>query len=443
MKKIFLFIFLSYSIYFLLIQPTQTPDETGHFENVFWVSRLVYPIANQEFTKPLHFYGEDIYDLFNFGNEDPNLILNFERIKNSNLQQKTSYSPEEYKQYTPETGQAYNPPLYYLVSAVFLRIAQLVRVNLISQFYFARFASSIFYFGTVYLVYKILDSLFTRKIVTKAGIIIFSLNPLLLQSGVGISPDIAVTFFATLFLWCLLLDKNPLILGFINGLSALSKISGLFMVPGYVAFLLVTSKTWKEWLKKSLLFSTSSLVLQIPWFLLNYLRYNKFVVDTVALGIVESSSYSISIPKAIIATSLGFRHTIMHFSGFLGWNDVFPFPIIFWSYTIVFTMLLGYGLYRSLRSKRSIDRYMLFSIISVLGFFFVLGFQRIFYFHPGWGIGGRNILLIFPHINILIIAAIEYFFKNTFEKVMQKAMYVSIFYYYFIIIFVLLPRYYV
>ena len=436
MKKIYLFIFLAYVVFFCLTLPSQTPDEQGHYEMVYWMSRFTYPWIS--FEKNSNFYGADESALFNFGNENPALMVNFKKISTSPLQYQTRYSPRQIQTFIPISGQSYNPPLYYLFGAGFLKIAMWSKASLLQQFYVVRLTSALFYFATILVFEKIVKHFYPQERLQESMVLFFALNPLFMQSGIGISPDIAVTFFATLFLWMVLQKtkretlRQPgdlVVLGLIAGLGALSKISGFFLVPAFIIYLYFYGKNIRSWILASFVFGSTFILTQVPYLTLNWIRYHTFVVKDVALGLVESNTYSIPAWKASLLSLADFRHTIMHFSGFLGQNDVYPFAPVFILYTVVFCLCGSIGLYTLWKKKQQVCYFLPLSTVSVFLFFFYLEFERKVYYHPGWGIGGRNILLIYPQLVLFVVMGLMVLLKKQTTTATWLLKYFSIFYY--------------
>lgn len=449
-KKVFVFIFFSYFLFFFLTPPVQTPDESGHYETVYWVSRGIYPVVYQNFAKNPHSYGTDIAQLIPLGIGHPMNIPNFSLIQKNILQQTSQYNPKQTKQFIPESPEAYNPPLYYIFGAFFLKAAELLHASLFSQFYFVRLASTCFYFGTIFFAYKVLQILFKKPAAVKGLLLFFALNPLLIKSGIGINPDIGVTFFTTFFLFLfmrftqqkkLFSYRSVLFLALVTSTATLTKISGIFLVPATLTAFFVYKKNIQNWLGSSALFSLIFALPQIPWLLLNLTRYHKVVVQEIALG-PASSHLVTSIPVGLISGLFEFRHTFMHYAGFLGWNDVYPYPFVFTTYALLFVVLLFLGIYAVWKNKDTNQKILLFAVGFLFLFFYGLSVERKL-FYPVWDIQGRYVLPIFFPMCILLGIGLAARLKKKIETIAPWLSYFALFYYYFILVFVLLPRYYV
>jgi Predicted membrane protein (DUF2142). len=193
MKKIFFLIFFAWFLFYIFTPPFQTPDEEGHYENIFWFSHLVYPQVEKKGEKNYHFVDQFI-PFFNFKNKP----FSFKKIFSSPLIKKTS-KDVDIKKLTPKNLQAYHPPLYPLIGAIFFKMAEILNFNLISQFYFTRLLSAFFYFLMVFISYKILKIIFKQEKEIISVLLLFSLNPQILRAGISINPDIAVVFFHIYF----------------------------------------------------------------------------------------------------------------------------------------------------------------------------------------------------------------------------------------------------
>lgn len=451
MKKIFLFIFLSYFVFFFLIPPFQEPDESSHYENVYWITQGIYPFVPESLTPNNHPYTEKIAPYFAIGINHPMLIPDFPAIAKSYEATRVSYSPQLTRTFLPISVQAYNPPVYYVIGAVFLKIAQLLHTSLLSQYYAVRFASALLYFGTVFLAYKIISILFKSPEVRKSLLIFFALNPLFINVGIGINPDIAITFFATLFLFLVMreqskknffMKKKLIFFALILGIATLAKISGFFLVLSFLLYLFFLKQTFRQWIMASIILLIPFIFIQIPWALFNYARYHVFVVSEVALG-PATNTLANPIPKAVIAAAFEFRHTFMHYAGFFGWNDIHPFSTIFIPYAITFFILLCCGIYvvwKEDNDKR--NKLLVFSIGSLFLFFYFLSLERELFF-PHWDIQGRYIMPIFFPMIICVAYGLAKITKRSIEHVAPYLFYFAIFYYFLSLIFTLLPRYYV
>jgi len=442
MKRGFLFILFSYLMFFFLLPPFQTPDEQGHFELIYWVSHFQYPRLTMEEKKNVA-PGESLQKPFSNVIQHTQYVPNYSSIKNNPFQKELDY-PERSK-FIPLAIQSYNPPLYYIVGSFFLLLARFLRTNLLTQFYFVRFASSLFYFGTVFLGYKTFFLIFKKEKVVNSLVLFFALNPLFIQSGIGIGSDIAATFFVTLFIYIILRfkkfpSKNIVVLGLIAGLASLSRATGLILIPGFLVYLYFQIPKKILVLKLFCIFLGVFFVTQIPWYVLNIIRYQTPIMAVPAFG-AHVSNINVSIEKAIFLTLFDFRHVFMHFSGFLGWNEAYPFAFIFVPFTILFILFFILGMIYSW--KENINKLMTVIVFSLFLLFFVLDVGRKIISHQGWETGGRDAMLIFFPVVLFSTKGISVFFHKNIDQVSSFLGYFAIWYYYFILVFVLVPRYYV
>jgi len=451
MKKVLGLIFCAYIIFFICLPPIQTPDELSHFELVYWTSFTTYPYINQKLQVNPYGYARELSELFNLGNEDPMLVIDFEKVKKSPLQQKIVYDSEKNGQLIAVSSQAYNPPLYYFFAHQLLRSARFFQINVIEQFYIVRLTSGIFFAGVLYFLYKTLTLCFKDKKVVSGVLLGMGINPLLLQSAVGISPDIAAMFFAVVF--CYFFMRYRILTGIstihlvnlaiIAGLGTLSKISNMTIVIAFAVYLFVCLKKNKKKIAALCIFVGTFVLTQLPWIYLNLVRYGKIVPEQVALGAIESADYTITWFKAAIVTLVNFRHTIMHYAGFLGQNDVYPFSFIFIPFVCIVLLLFCIGIFFAKKPRSFPSGFMLGVVLCSVCFFFGLGFLRMIQFHPGWGIGGRNVLYLYPIVSLYLFFGLVHLVKNNTLLAAKIWGYTGIFYFFYILVFVLWPRYYV
>ncbi len=444
MKKVFAFIALSYFIFFFLLPPFQTPDEQAHFEVIYWTSYFQYPKLTMEPTTHIQ-PGESLQEPFAEVVQHTGIIPNFTAIKNSKMQKLVDYPKSEKQQFTPFAIQSYNPPIYYMIGSVFLQVARLFHTSILTQFYVTRLTSGLFYFATIFVVYKTFLFLFKKEKMANSFTLLFGLNPLLMQSGIGISSDIAVVFFSAVFFYLTakleLSFKSVVLLGLVAGLACLSRATGLILIPGFIVYLFFQEKDKKLFLKYALLFGSIFLLIQVPWFLLNFIRYHTPVMAIPAFGAAISQGIYVSLPEAILLTVWNLRHVYMHFSGFLGWNEAFPFPPIFITYTVIFILFSSIGIFYLWRNNK--NKLMITSTIFLFLLFFILDVGRKIHSHQAWETGGRDALLIYLPLLLFTIKGFSVVLKKKTEQIAIYFGYFAIWYYYFILIFVLIPRYYV
>ncbi len=437
MKKSWLLIILAYWLFFVFIPPLQTPDENDHYETVYWLSKSIYPYQprNRQPIKPR--FTDELFATVDLKMKDPNRNLNlpnFQEIAHSQLKQKTNYSLSKQAQFVPITLQSYQTPLYHLAAAQIFKLGQSLRLNLWHLSYFTRLTSSLFYFGLVFYALTVLRLLFKKQDIVEPLWLFFSLNPQVIRSGVSINPDIAQAFLAMFFLYFLLkLKIKTLLMAILGGLTALAKFSGIFTVPVFNTLILISKQPWRQKLQKMILFNLVCLLLLTPWFYLNYSRYGSI---TTTQGFFLASSHQIvprPIGKALVLAALDFRHTLMHFSGFLGaGNERYPFKLFFVTYTILLAVLSFSGFYRFIKIQSPYRLKLL-----IYGFFYLafLYYLAVFFQKSGlnWDIQGRYFLNGF----FLLTVCLSYVVKPTYMALF------GFWHYLFILSFVLIPGYYV
>lgn len=435
---------LCYILFFLLTPPFQIPDEPEHFENIYWVAKLQYPIVSPNFKPNPHPFIKDFNTIFSLGNHSPMSIYNYSKIQQSKIEKITEYPKATEKGFIPQTSEAYNPPLYYMVGAVFFKVSQVFRFALLSQLYMTRLASGLFYFATVFVAWKILKKLFKNPKTTKGLLLFFSLNPLFLKAGVGINPDIALVFFTTLFSFVALqknIQRQAIVLGLIASLATLSKFSGVFLVVAFPIFLLLSHSKTKVTLQNTVLFVGTFLLTQIPWEIFTFFRYHKLLLESVALG----TTTPLTTPpfwKVPTIALLEFRHTFMHFAGFLGWNDVHPGPEIYIPFALFLALFIGIGIFFAFKQKGKEYRLFAYIFIGLFVFLYILSLHHTL-FYPGWDIQGRYLLPVWLPMVLLCTLGMQKLSRLPMETIATGLGYFGLFYYFFITFIIFIPRFYV
>ncbi|MCX8008947.1 MAG: DUF2142 domain-containing protein [Patescibacteria group bacterium] len=428
----------SYFLLFSLLPPFQTPDETGHYDVVYWLSWGVFPKASERLSVDDPSHGKALASLFHLGNEDPMNRVNPAYLRNQSYHRSPeTRANEEFAM----SSQAYNPPTFYLLAAGFMTLGRQFGADRITEFYLARFANGVCFAITIGSLWMLLQTLGMNPRVAAyiAGAV--GLNPLVLQTGIGLGPDMAFAAFFLLSLLFLRLFvtkgrwRVPLLCSLI--LLCLTRIHGVILVGGLGIYAFR--------IRRYDLFRIVGVALAIQsiWYIFTYLEYGKIALAGVALGQPRIDRPGLPLIEALRQTAIGWRHTLMHFAGFLGQNDVHPFPVFFYAYTIGFggLLVLGYAKFRSLLGsfRLIIDGSIILSIV----FFSILAFFRLVYYHPGWGIGGRNVLYLFPMLQCAVVFGLSRITGKSVEWSARMIFVSSVWYFCMVIVSVVIPRYYV
>jgi len=401
MKKAIWLVALAYWLFFFLIPPLQTPDENDHYETVYWISRGVYPHQPQHSGPIEPRFTSELFWLFDLRANPPGsefVKLNQKNILGSSLMGKSGYPPEQSSKFIPITLQSYQTPLFHLVAALVFRLGETLKLNLVALSYFTRLTSAVFYFAFVYLGYLILRRLVSKSMLSPLWIF-FALNPYLIKTGVSLNPDIAQATAASLLLYFVLklppklLRLNQVIkLGVLSGITALFKFTGVFTALFAGLFILKKTHTLKQRVIYGVIFGAIFVALLSPWLTVNYLRYG---TTSATRGFYIATGHPVTPRPLISSLILGaaeFRHTLMHYSGFLGAsNDRYPPKPFFLTYTVVLGLLITLGVWEYFRKMRR-DKLVYAYFLSSCGLFlYVLGF---YYKKTGmdWDIQGRYAL---------------------------------------------------
>lgn len=430
-------IFTGYVIYFLLTPLFTIHDEGAQVNIVVGFSQNKYIYISGEKSKDLNAI-KKVAEKINFI-ESPFRLpemndLKSVKVENNDFNLEGVYS-----------HQAYSPPLYYILASIFFRVSQ-ISEYLFVQFYFLRIFSAIFYFGSVFMAWKILNIFFKNKKSACSVLIFFSLNPILLKMGIGVNPDIAVTFFSLWFLFILLKSQKASLnfqrifyLSFLSVLSSMSKISGIFTNLTFVAYIFLNYGFNKKSLIKIGIFEIIFLIFTSPWFIFAKERYNTFFPQ-----IFLTHSFKIdNLPliSKIIDTFTAFRYTIMSYSGFMGEGWPHPFKTFFLIYGILFVILSLIGVLYVLKQKKTIYKTSFIFLSSLVLFLIVMsaGFRIK---QLDLDVQGRYLLPAFFVICLYIYFGILAIVKK--EKLADLIIRgFAIFQYIFILITVLILRYYV
>ena len=443
MKKVWFIIAALYLVFFILIPPLQTPDENDHYETIYWYSRGIYPRQPTSFKPHLRRFTGELFKLVDLKTETSNrnfILPNFKAYESSSLKTKNAYAANIENRFDPVTLQSYQTPFYHLSAAMLFKLGQFIKLPLFYLYYFTRLTSTAFYFGLVYFSLQILEMLFKDQTKTRHLWLFFSLNPLVIKSGVSINPDIGMAFFSAWILYLLLgfatqkiSFKKIIFLGSLASLATLSKFNGIFTVFLINFFLFVKMKKLSNLIPALLVFNLIFVFLMSPWLFLNYSRYG---MKASTQGFAVASGHKL-VPRPVITSVVlslfEFRHTLMHYSGFMGAaNERYPFKPFFISYVFFLVVLSAYGLWRYVKSRNRHLWLVLLYFGCLSLFLFMLGY---FYKKSGmdWDLQGRYFLNGFFILTVFLGYAL---------KAPSLAKF-AVWHYLFILFWVIIPGYYV
>lgn len=179
-------------------------------------------------------------------------------------------------------------PLYvFIMAPVFM----ILKNDLITPVYISIIISSLFGYGTIYFMYKIMRSVFEDEYSPFLSVFLFILLPVtIINTGNGLETSMAFFFFVLVFYYVYKFDKESLtfrrlfILGLITGIAMLARIDNIMLVPGVLLWLLrngvqrtvasgqQTSKAVRKfsWGKQILYYSVCAMIIFLPYLLLQY-----------------------------------------------------------------------------------------------------------------------------------------------------------------------------
>lgn len=441
-------IIFSYLVYFLISPPFQAPDEPEHYQIIYFLTRLQYPrlVPNTRISTNYRLLStfEKVFNTTQVASENY-VIPDFKKIKIFVSQKNKAVNLPKVN--NPLSNQGHQPILYHVVGAVFFSISSLLRLDMVVQYYVVRLTSSLFYFLSVYLAYQILKYLFKNTKVAKNLTFFFAINPVTLKVGIAVNPDCALLFFSLFALWIVLKINNKisfkyvLLFSLISALALWSKFQGIVLVPFFV-FVLFQKYGWtKKYVWYCSLYLGISLFLISPWLLFNISRYGTPIIDNFAImGKFNLPHYSLA--QAIVQALFEFRHTIMHYAGFWGWGEPYPFKPFFILYTIAFLLFSLVGIILAIKEKNKQNNMLLVFSFSLFLFLFSLGLRHKLLRFSG-DIQGRYLLPIFLVLIVFLTKGAGAIFKKKMGKISNYFFWFALFQFYFVLFFVIIPKYYV
>lgn len=437
-----------YVAFFILSPPFQLPDEPDHYQYIYLLSRGHYPrlipnIATQGNQKILQTM-EQVFDYTKVASRDF-ALPDYRKIASYVTQRNMS---RFFPVVLPALSkQGHQPPLYHLAGALFFKLGDLLRADIITQFYLVRLISALFYFLSVWLSYRLFRLLLQKKQSTENMTVFFAINPLVMKMGVTINPDIALLFFCLLFLFLSVnafirkKEYAPLMVAAIAGLAILTKLAGVFLIPFYVCYLILRRVPRQRLFLSLAVFLSGTFAVILPWLLFNMRTYGAPVIDNFSL-ICKRDLPHYSLFTALAQAGFEFRHTFMHYAGFWGWGEPYPFKLFFIAYAIVFAATVSMGVVAALKGKS-------FFALILTGFAACL----VLVLYPvslrsklqglSCDIQGRYLLPAFPALALIALSGIVRYSRSKEETVSRILMLFAIFQAQLVLWYVVIPKYYV
>ena len=445
--KLYLIVF-SYLVYFIISPPFQAPDEPEHYQIIYFLTRLQYPRLVKDVHTSTNYQLLDTFEkVFNTTQvaSENYVIPDFEKIKKFVSQKNRAISFPKIK--NPLSKQGHQPILYHIIGIVFFSLSSLLRLDMVAQYYVVRLTSTLFYFLSVFLAYHILKYLFNKSVVAENLTVFFAINPVTLKAGIAVNPDSALLFFSLLALWLVFkVDnkmslKHVLLFSLVGGFAMWTKFQGITLVSFFV-FVLFQKYGWA---KKFITYCLSLLIITFliisPWLVINIQRYGVPIVDNFSImGKFNLPHYNLG--QAIIQAIFEFRHTIIHYAGFWGWGEPYPFKPFFISYTVVFLFFSFVGLINMTWVKNKQNAMLHVFSFSLLVFLFSVGLRHKLMRFSG-DIQGRYLLPVFIVFVIYLANGAGILFKKKTVEISGYFFWFALFQYYFILFFVIFPKYYV
>ena len=380
---------------------------------------------------------------------NPFIIYNFAQLRQNRSQLAESPLIKPAHTFSAISSQAYHPPLYYLYLAPFLRLGQFLKLNQIEVFYLLRLASGVFFFASIWLFHQIFRHYLQNEKARLALTLFWAINPHTLKMAVGINPDMALVFSVGLFFYVFLKTdhKRPrlpqiFIFSLLTALAALLKFSGIFLCAFFLISLFLNKDlNLKTRIKHGFFFIGFNILFLSPWLVFNWKRYGKFLPTNFALicGQIKPPPQLLAIP---INAVLALRHSLMHFSGFMGWGTPHPFKWFFTLYSFATVVVLIFGFLALFKQKKQSAHHLLLITGSLIAFLVLLALK-----HQlnalNCDIQGRYLLPVWPLLGLCIYYGLQTVCGSRAKSVSRILFIWSLFHFFFIIFWVLIPRYYV
>jgi 4-amino-4-deoxy-L-arabinose transferase-like glycosyltransferase len=436
---IILLIFLGYLLYYITIPLLTLHDEPSHIQIVVGLSQGEYSHIWKEGQYAKNLTAVDRIDQSVNYFDTPYQMPNFSRL--NTLREE----PGDFSMKDVYSHEAFGSLLYYVVGAGVYLFSKL-SPYLMWQIYITRLTSLLFFACTVLVAWNIACLFLKDKKIASAVLLFFAINPLVLKMAIGVNPDMGLTFFSLLFLYMLLRIplKNISVasttkLTIFSALAALTKVSGVFTNAVFVLCFVLANGVKKKTIKGLLFFEGLFFAIVMPLMVFIYNRYDTFFPEpfTRSCAIIPDGSML----SKLVLIPLSFRHTFMHYSGFMGHAWPHPFNWFFVLFVILFVTLMVIGIFSVLRQKER--KYKVLVIYTIPLFIFLSAISLIHRFRlMDCDVQGRYILPVYFVLCIFVYFGLKALVKN--EHLAARILIgFAIFHYLFILFTVILLRYYV
>jgi len=280
-KKYFIWIallcVLANAVFYARWMPYWSPiDEGSHFAFVQFLSeKHKLPLLTDNSSEEVLALGDNIYP------------------------QKPKVSPKE-AGLAGTIYEAFQPPLYYILSVPAYRLAG---NNFVDKIYFLRYWGAFQLCIIIFFAYKAilnLKEIFGKKveIFAMGAVALLGFTPAMIVRATTIGNAVMPIIFVTLVLWWMsrffadkkreITEKDVLLLGIFTSLGLLSRFMVLFLIPLVGLFFLIK---WKNFIYNTLVYGLIVLALLLPWFAFNKQHYGAYTANGVAkdtqMGIVN------------------------------------------------------------------------------------------------------------------------------------------------------------
>ncbi len=166
----------------------------------------------------------------------------------------------------------------------------------------------LFSLGVLLLVYLLGKELFSEESAIFACLMLV-LTPFFFQSSISIMTEIPAVFFVLLSIYLLVREKHLFFVGIIASFAFLFKFPAGLLVPALLFVLVLHNiSRWKKFLSSSSWFLLGFFVIQLPFFIFNYLMYRAHsatVFDAVFRPLLLAEGHA---SNAVHAVSAGWQN---------------------------------------------------------------------------------------------------------------------------------------
>ncbi|OGD94422.1 hypothetical protein A3F02_01215 [Candidatus Curtissbacteria bacterium RIFCSPHIGHO2_12_FULL_38_9b] len=310
------------------------------------------------------------------------------------------------------------PPLYFLIAGLIIRVSGAIPSAFDQAFSFfyihLRILSMTLSIASLFIIWKILEKIELNNNIRLAIFGFIALLPSFVSSSVSVNHNNLLLFFVFIFIYLAftanyqLRDyKKAAILGFIAGLSLLTKMDAIVLLPSLLIYVAL-AKNKKGLFKFITIFLMFALIAGGWWYIWNFMHtgwfYPRDLAEASGIGFAKPFAFSNYLANVFLNTTFTF------FAVYGVYNNIFIGLFAYQVFMAIF-ILSGIGIIIFLFKKALAifkKAYLVHSLIFLMNLLIFLNFNLFYVFQPQ----GRYFFPSIIFISLGFVGGFSYWFKG-------------------------------